>query len=90
MNKRVLLLFFSFNQKREITLISKTYKQPSDFSHEICFLAVRVRVWGYSLKKVRIRKSCGMLILGKKIIIQLESVISLLRERANGSFVRGI
>ena len=89
MNKRVLLLFLSFHHKREITLISKTYKQLHDFSHEICFSVVRVRVWGYSLKKVSIRKSCGMLILEKKKV-QLESVVSLLREGANGSFVRGI
>ena len=35
MNKRVSLLFFSVHQKREIMLISKTYKQPYDFSDEI-------------------------------------------------------
>ena len=58
-----------------------TYKKPYDFSQEICFSAVRI--------KVSIRTSWGMLILEKNII-QLESVISLLRERANGSFVRGI
>ena len=36
------------------TLISKTYKQPDDFSHEIYFFSV-----------ARVRKFCGMLILEK-------------------------
>ena len=44
-----------------------------------------------ALKKVSIKKSCGILSLAKKLKkVQLESVIPLLRERANGSFVRGI
>ena len=44
-----------------------------------------------ALKKVSITKCGGILSLEKKRkIVQLESVIPLLRERANGSFVRGI
>ena len=35
--KKVLLLSLSFHQKREKTLISATYKQAYDFSHEIVF-----------------------------------------------------
>ena len=53
MNKRVLLLFFSFHQKREITLISKIYKQPYDFSHEIYAFQ-----WlGLGFRVIRLRRS---------------------------------
>ena len=65
--KKVLLLSLSFHQKREKTLISATYKQAYDFSREMPFNGV------IPLEKVKIIKSCGILIL-EKAENSLESV----------------
>ena len=79
-NKKVLLLSLSFHQKREETLTSATNKQAYDFSREI-FSGVS------PLEKVKIIKSCGILIL-EKTENSLERVLEKNKVSVNTLFLK--